>query len=1036
MRTFARWSVSAILIALHAPVFATAPERPKIEFNREIRPILAENCYACHGPDQNRRKANLRLDERASALTLGAIVPGNPEESALVERIFSEDADLLMPPPETRKSLTPAQRQLLREWIEQGAEYQDHWAYVPPRRLEPPPVKNSAWVRNPIDAFILRKLEERGLAPSPEADRSRLIRRLTLDLLGLPPTLEEVQSFENDPDPDAYEKLVDRLLRSPHYGERMAVPWLDVVRFADTVGYHGDQNQRIFPYRDYVIDSFNKNKPFDQFTIEQLAGDLLPKPTEEALVATGFNRLNMMTREGGAQPAEYLAKYAADRVRTVSIAWLGSTMGCAECHDHKYDPFTQRDFYSLAAFFADVKQWGVYSDYEYTPNPDLKGWSNDHPFPPEITVESPYLKVRQQRLREQIRAICRGSGSLGDRVDWQGDGLDPWLAELRQWVVNHPSGWMVPEVEIPETATRQPDGSVLLGDPALVADDSKLGSDWVFRFRPGLRWLSRIRLELLPHAAHGGKIVRGDSETTVVRVSASLKPVAQPQRDLGFFYAAADHSEPRYANGFEVLGVQAGWWTSREHKAERQTSIWFLDRPVRLEADDELIVRVQGARLGCVRVSVSPFGFDPQGRWELTEQQRLALARSAAEWTDGERDDLVELAFFSTGGSSEKWEIVKSLCRDLLECRDGTAVTMVTQSVPPRLTRVLPRGNWQDESGPVVEPAVPQFLPQPMRSTEATGRLTRLDLAHWITAPDNPLTARVFMNRLWKQFFGTGISSLVEDVGAQGEWPVHPELLDWLACEFRDSGWDVKRMVKLLVTSATYRQDSRARPELTGIDPNNRLLAFHPPRRLEAEFVRDNALAIADLINLDIGGPSVFPYQPPGYYANLQFPDRDYVASRDERQYRRGVYMHWQRTFLHPMLANFDAPSREECTASRNLANTPQQALTLLNDPTFVEAARGWATKLLDRDGGSDAERIQYVFRKALARSPSLSEQHSLEQFLAVQRQAFRESPSEAERLLGVGHLPPPSRRDPVEVAAWTAVCRVVLNLHETITRY
>jgi hypothetical protein len=440
---------------------ADTAKRSHVEFNRDIRPILSENCYACHGPDKNRRKAKLRLDERASALAKEAFVPGKPDESELVSRIFEEDAAAVMPPPESHKKLTRDQKELLKTWIAQGAEYQAHWAYVPPVRPSVPAVANAKWVRNPIDAFILKGLESRQIQPSPDADRLTLVRRLSLDLVGLPPTTEEVEGFQRDNDPGAYERLVERLLQSPHYGERMAVPWLDLVRFADTVGYHGDQGQRVFPYRDYVIDSFNANKPFDQFTLEQLAGDLLPHPTTEQLVATGFNRLNMMTREGGAQPGEYLAKYASDRVRTVSITWLGSTMGCAECHDHKYDPFTSRDFYSLAAFFADVKQWGVYHNYDYTPNPELKGWSNDHPFPPEIQVESPYLLRRIEQLRQEIGRRC--ACDIGQETD-KARGAAPfenWAAKAAEFVKSAPTGWTTcAGLQVNTGARPEPDGSV------------------------------------------------------------------------------------------------------------------------------------------------------------------------------------------------------------------------------------------------------------------------------------------------------------------------------------------------------------------------------------------------------------------------------------------------------------------------------------------------------------------------------------------------------------------------------------------------
>ncbi len=546
--------------------------------------------------------------------------------------------------------------------------------------------------------------------------------------------------------------------------------------------------------------------------------------------------------------------------------------------------------------------------------------------------------------------------------------------------------------------------------------------------------MARIRLELLPHPAHGNKVAR-EAESASVKLSASLRDAGTgTERPLRFFHAEADAREPKYFNGYETFGIAGGWHTAKNRNGEAQTAIFVLEQPVEATAGSELKVVVQTDRAGCLRLSLSPLGFDPLNSPGLDDAERRAFAANVEARTPEQRETLAQLHLFATHADEKAFGTLRPLCAKLTECNGGKTHTMVTKATTPLVTRVLPRGNWQDLSGPIVAPAVPHFLPQPTSAAER--RLNRLDLARWLTAPENPLTARVFMNRLWKQYFGTGISSLVEDVGAQGEWPVHPELLDWLALEFRDSGWNVKQMVKLLVMSATYRQDSRLRPELHDIDPGNRLLASQSPRRLEAEFVRDNALAIAGLINLDIGGPSVFPYQPAGYYANLQFPDRDYIAEIDLRQYRRGLYMHWQRTFLHPMLANFDAPPREECTAARTVANTPQQALTLLNDPTFVEAARVLAQAILAAPEKSDDARIESLTQRALARSPRPNEARSLAEFLAAQRAYFQHRPSEAAQFLDVGLAPRPAQLAGPELAAWTMVCRVVMGLHETITRY
>ncbi|HTL56904.1 MAG TPA: PSD1 and planctomycete cytochrome C domain-containing protein [Candidatus Limnocylindrales bacterium] len=1029
---------------------ASGTEAKHIEFNRDIRPIITENCFACHGPDKNQRKAKLRLDLREVALERGAIVPGKPAESKLVDHIFSSDPDDIMPPPKTQKTLTAAQKEMLREWIVQGAEYESHWAYMPLKRPAIPSTQDNRWVRNPIDAFILHTLESKDIHPSREADKATLLRRLSLDLIGLPPTPAELQNFLQDKSPAAYEHQVERLLASPHFGERMAVPWLDVVRFADTVGYHGDQNINIFPYRDYVIDSFNRNKPFDQFTIEQLAGDLLPNPTDEQRVATGFNRLNMVTREGGAQPKEYLAKYAADRVRTVSMAWLGSTMGCAECHDHKYDPFASKDFYQMEAFFADIKQWGVYMDYDYTPNPDLKGFSNDHPFPPEIQVESPYLEQRIASLNAQVQQLCAGAAAQRTADRQASADFQQWrkvgLAFFKDW----PTGWATP---MPEVALHMKDTNAVaatnftLETDGWVSFTSEPKQDLKISLPPCSKVLCAIRLEVVPFPDPENKEASPKKwKGSSVSVSARLKSAdGTNQTKLTFYQAEADHKKERYANGYSIIGVKDHWDLSRED--QKQSAVWILQEPVEVQPGEILEVDLKQLSVASARVSASPFAarepLDAGGGQPL----RNALTKRFRAETKAQHELVDEIYLLSSSTDAETVLKVRKMLDDMRECRHGQAWTLVTEPRDPLITRVLPRGNWQNENGEVVQPLAPHFLPQ-IKNPDGR-RLTRLDLAKWLVSPENPLTSRAVMNRVWKQFFGTGISAIVDDLGAQGEWPVHPELLDWLACEFMHPSssasiwlggpgvfpWDLKHMVRLIVLSSTYRQDSNQRPELRDIDPNNRLLACQSPRRLEAEFVRDNALAIAGLLNQDLGGPSVFPYQPAGYYSYLQFPDRDYYPNSDQQQYRRGVYTHWQRTFLHPMLANFDAPAREECTANRVVSDTPQQALTLLNDPTFVEAARSWAARLLQASG-SDEERLDSAFKRALARLPKENEKHSLLEFLAVQRDHYGKEPEETKKLMQVGLTAAPAEDKQVEVAAWTQVCRVILNLHETITRY
>jgi hypothetical protein len=1027
-----------VILGLLALISASAASSTNhLQFNRDIRPILSENCFVCHGPDKGNRKAKLRLDIRDVALERKAIVPGKPEESELVSRIYNTNEDDVMPPLKSNKKLKPAQKKLLQQWIAEGAEYQPHWAYLAPVRSETPKVKDEKWVSNSIDAFVLSKLERQKIKPSPEADRRTLLRRLSFDLIGLPPTPEEVNAFLADKSPNAYERQVDRLLASPHFGERMAVPWLDVVRFTDTVGYHGDQNQNIFPYRDYVINAFNRNKRFDQFTIEQLAGDLLPNPTTEQRVATGFNRLNMMTREGGAQPKEYLAKYQADRVRTVSGAWLGSTMGCCECHDHKFDPFSAKDFYQMEAFFADMKQWGVYTDYGYTPNPDLKGWDNDHPFPPEIEVDSPYLKGRIAKLHAQAGEVERTAAARLKSDAKEGESFEVWRKASLAFLKEQPTGWATPTPDVvfkmkdtnvaPATNfTVQADATVTFNDKA------KEGIKFTLPL-PGA-WLSAIRLEIAPQAdlpAKGNK--KKMRQASAIALSASLKSKGDSKETkLVFYHAEADHKEERYSSTHTIIGVTDRWQISPED--DLQTAVWLLKKPLKVQDGDTLTVSIGNPALASARVSVTPFSAEDPLEAGLGEPLQVALAKSSSSRSRAERELVNEVYLLSTAWDDDSFPKVQKLFAEVRECRHGRGLTMVTESRAPMTTRILPRGNWQDESGEIVEPAPPHFLPQPKAT--GTNRLTRLDLARWLVSRDNPLTARTVVNRYWKEFFGRGLSSVVDDLGAQGEPPSHPELLDWLAVEFTDSGWDVKHMVKLMVLSSTYRQTANQRPELKDIDPNNRLLAAQNPRRLEAEFVRDNALSIAGLLNEDIGGPSAFPYQPPGYYVNLQFPDREYYPDKNERQYRRGVYSHWQRTFLQPMLANFDAPAREECTASRVVSNTPQQALTLLNDPTFVECARVFAEKLLAAKPESDEQRLNLAFQQALARPAKAKEKSSLLDFLKEQRDHELKDTDEPAKLIKVGFAPAPKTADANELAAWTQVCRVILNLHETITRY
>lgn len=1030
------------------------PIPEQIEFNRDVRPILSNTCFKCHGPDSDNNQSKLRLDLRELAIephvnkagrTITGIVPGKPAESEVWMRLTSSDPVKVMPPPDALHQVTEDDRTVIKRWIEQGAEYQPHWAYIMPRKVAPPAVSSTDLARNAIDQFIVHELEEQGVAPLPEADRATLLRRASLDITGLPPTPSDLQAFLAEDRPESFERAVDRLLQSPHFGERMAVPWLDLVRFSDTVGIHGDQRQNIFPYRDYVIDAFNQNKPYDDFVREQLAGDLLPDATSEQIVATGFNRLNLMTREGGAQPKEYLAKSAADRVRAVSTAFMGSTVGCAECHDHKYDPFTTRDFYSLAAYFGDVKQWGVYSDYKYTPNPELKGFNNDFPFPPEMDVESDYLKRRAARLQAaQVTRISEVVDSILARpegrsrvIDWARDNADLLLASNGGWSaleINEVTGDDATKV------SQLTDGSVRMENipKSEQKGDNNFGTKMVLSPASGM--IAAVQLEAIPDLQGSGTVARSSFGSFTVSPTIELRREGAAEAEkLELAGGFPDRDSWTFSNAYMVTSVEARWRTDPQFAHETQRVIYQLESPIEIGEGDEFVVTLKTSDLARARLSASPLGLRRSGETvagDLSSTIATAVTSGGAILSEAQWRLLATEYFKGTGATdAASYATALETLREIATCRDGMAFTMITEAAEPLETRVLPRGNWQDESGDVVQPAPPRFL---AKNVSVSGeRATRLDLADWIVSPENPLTARTQVNRLWNQFFGTGLSAVVDDLGLQGEYPSHPELLDWLAVEFVESGWDVKAMVRLMVNSATYRQRSTFREDMQMVDPDNRLLASHPSRRLEAEFVRDNALFAAGLLDPEIGGPSATPYQPEGYYVSLNFPKRQYQADLDERQYRRGVYTHWQRTFPHPMMANFDAPSREECTADRTVSNTPQQALTLLNDPTFVEAARALAERAMTEAADTDFKsRIEHAYQLVLARSPTEREAEGLKEFYFTQHANYSDETEDAAKLAAVGIRPANAMLDGVELAAWTQIARVLLNLNETLMRY
>lgn len=983
-----------------------------LEFNRDVRPILSNSCLPCHGPDANARQAELRLDVRGLATAerggIRAIVPGDPGASELVRRIEHPDVEERMPPADSERELSDYGRAVLRRWIAEGAEYQPHWAYVPPRRPELPDVDDVDWVREPVDAFVLAKLERSGVSPSRAADPVTLVRRLSFDLTGLPPTPAEVDAFVGDPSPDAYDRLVDRLLASPHYGERMAIDWLDQVRYADTNGYHSDEERPVYPYRDYVIEAFNENLPFDTFTREQLAGDLLPNATRRQRVASAFNRLNQISAEGGAQPKEYRAKYDADRVRAVASVWMGATLGCAECHDHKFDPFRSRDFYSMAAFFADIQEEDVYI-----------GRSDWDPF---LMLPTGEQQAALERLNARIDALESKLATPTAALERE---QAAWQAALRATDIDW---WLAEPTEL---ASRDGTDLEILDDLSVLTSGPNPDEDvYTVAIPTELERITGIRLEVMSDPSFRKGLTRenvffamheleldartADGETETVRLET-------PSADEGKIALAVD-------------GDEKTAWThyAFEKYAPTVRAVFPFTRPLEGGPGTELVVRMKhlGVAMVAKRTAIGRFRISLTTKPEPELEAPVGVPELAL---DENRPGVVAAYFRTLAPSLESGrERLAELYRERDRLVEEIDRCLISVSVEPRTTRVLPRGNWMDESGEIVEPAVPEFLPPLETGGE---RATRLDLANWLVSPEHPLTARVVVNRLWKLFFGAGLSRVLDDLGSQGEPPTHPELLDWLAVELRESGWDVKHLVRMLVRSATYRQSSKGRPELVELDPRNRLFARQARFRLPAEMIRDNALSLAGLLSPKIGGRSVKPYQPEGYWEHLNFPKRTYEPDAGESQYRRGLYTHWQRSFLHPSLAAFDAPSREECVAERAVSNTPQQALTLLNDPSYVEAARVFAHRIWKEGGTSESERVRWALRRAVSRIPSEEEIEILVELYRSHLRDFRADEDAARALVEVGLAPVPEDVDGAELAAWTSVARAILSLHETMTR-
>ena len=1027
----------------------TAPstaERPPVDFNREIRPILSDHCFACHGPDESRRAVDLRLDTREGLFTLrdaGApVVPGQPEASELLRRIHTEEAEEQMPPAKFGRPLTETQKQRIADWIQQGAKWSQHWAFVAPVRPEPPVDMNDHWSRDPVDRFVWAKLRSEGLAPSAEADPITWLRRVSLDLTGLPPTVAEVDAFLADKTPAARERVVDRLLASPRYGEHMAVAWLDAARYADTSGYQNDGPRDMWRWRDWVIDAFNANQPFDQFTVEQLAGDLLPEPTLATRIATGFNRNHRGNAEGGIIPEEYQVEYVADRVETTATVWLGLTLGCARCHDHKYDPVSQREFYRVFAHFNNIPENGR----------AIKEGNS----PPYIAAPLPDQAAKLEHLDQQIEAA-------GARVDSLKEKL---VASQSAWERSNPappkSDWSLADglvrhfpmngspVDAAGGAAATPEGTPPTYCTGTIAEATALdgASWWNAGDAADFGYFDKFTISawVRPEATEGTILSRvtpveegagyalhlheGRVQLNLVKrwLDDSLRVETRDPLPIGrWSHVVATYDGTRLASGIRIYvdGVSVPLVT-RLDKLNQTFSV--KTEPLRIGGGSHPF---RGA-LDEVRVYRRDLSGEEAAMLAVPASITDILKQPAAERTPAAALKLAHW-YLETHAPEEFREADRErtrLTRERHAFRAALPTVMVMEELPtPRATHVLTRGQY-DQPGERVEPGVPAIFP----ALAADAPPNRLGFARWLVSANHPLTARVTVNRFWQRLFGTGLVKTSEDFGVQGEPPSHPELLDWLAVDFVESGWNIKQLHKRIVLSATYGQSSAVTADLARRDPDNRLLARGPRRRLSAETVRDQALFTAGLLKERIGGPSVKPYQPDGLWKEIA-TDTDYIQSKGDDLYRRSLYTYWKRTVAPPTMVVFDAAGREACSVQRSSTNTPLQALALMNDTTFVEAARVLAARSLKQTDATDESRLRDLFRAVLLRHPQPTELAVLTRRLARSRERFRTDLHSAKRLVSVGESPVDPQLDVVEWAAYSTVASLLFNLDELVTK-
>ena len=1005
--------VPALWIAL---VSAAPGQEEPVQFNRDIRPILAENCFACHGPDARQRKGDLRLDQAAEARKK-AIDTDNPARSSLLARITSHEPDVQMPPPDSGKQLTPEEIEFLRRWVRQGAPFERHWSFMSPRRPSAPAVRNEAWIRNPIDRFVLAELDMAELQPAREADRQTWIRRVTLDLTGMPPAVKDVDAFLGDQTEQAYGKVVDRLLASSRYGEHMARFWLDASRYADTNGYQYDLEREQWVWRDWVIHAFNSNMPFDQFTVEQLAGDLLPDSTDQQKLATAFHRNHPITIEGGVIDEEYRTEYVVDRVVTTSTVWLGLTMVCSRCHDHKYDPISQKEFYQFFAFFNQVPEKG------------------NNGFNPKLQAASPLQSGERARIDRQLTASKKRFQNI--RAD-QAAMFSEWALQATDDIQNQ---WTV---TVPQKR-RSLGGAELIEQPdrSLLATGKNALTETYELTLPCNSPVYAIRLEALKHKSFvngsTGRAFNGNFVLSEFQLAASAPDTPDRFEAVTLSSAEADYSQRGYPVSMTIDGrIDAtGWAVDGNTKFENRVAVFHPATPLNPDTTAQLRIQMHHKygtqhHIGRFRISLAGRPVAP------VPAEIVRIINSQPDQRTAVQTDRFAEYLARRFGDSELKALVNRMA-DLRQRRgelDKTPATMVmVEMSTPRKTHLLERGEY-DKPGEEVFAGIPEMLP----AMPADSPANRLGLARWLTQPNHPLTARVTVNRVWQRLFGTGIVKTVEDFGTQGEWPSHPELLDWLAVEFVESGWDVKRLLKTIVMSATYRQSSTidTGSRLYRIDPDNRLLGRGPRMRLDAEAIRDSALAASGLLTEQAGGPSVFPYHPPGLWQEINNRpgySRVYRQDTGKKLYRRSLYTFWKRTVPPPSMSAFDAPEREFCIVRRSRTNTPLQAIVMLHDPQYVEAARHLGQRILTESGSSDKERIVYGFRLCFARPPDERETALLQRVLNRRRQQYRSTPESSRQLLSVGESAVSDSEDAAELAAWTTIGRVLFNLSEFVTK-